>query len=124
MKKTMLKTIYLKDLKKLPDKFDKLIDILSNKSNHNNDLINLQKNQNNNNRININQYTDNKGSFNNYLNPFINNKPIENIPQAFSAEKVKKAKKNTNNEILYIFIMKLKVIYINILVKIKIENLI
>ena len=88
----------IKDLKKLLDKFDKLIDILSNKINHNNDLINLHKiqdnnNQNNNNRININQYADDKGSLDNDLNPFINNKPFENILQVFSAEKLKKAKK-------------------------------
>ena len=70
----------LKDLKKLPDKFD-IIDILLNKSNHNNNLINM------------NPYVDNKGSLNNDLNRFINSKPIENIPQVFSVDKLKMAKK-------------------------------
>ena len=117
----------IKELNKLPDKIDKLIDILSNKSNNNNNL-NIQhnnidnKNQNNNNNINMNPYVDNKGSLNNDLNPFINSKSIENIPQVFSADKLKKNKKNINKEIHNIFIMKLKVIYINILVKIKKEN--
>ena len=88
----------IKELNKLPDKIDKLIDILSNKSNNNNNLINQHnnidnKNQNNNNNINMNPYVDNKGSLNNDLNPFINSKSIENIPQVFSADKLKKNKK-------------------------------
>ena len=116
----------IEPLKEIPNKLDNLINIISNQ----NSFANLNNSQNNilsssqisqssqsslimNDKINFNninnsQFADQNGSLNNKLNPFINNKPVNKIPQVFNANnlnKDKKGKKNINQEIRFIIII-------------------
>ena len=103
----------IEPLKEIPNKLDNLINIISNQ----NSFANLNNSQNNilsssqisqssqsslimNDKIKINfnninnsQFADQNGSLNNKLNPFINNKPVNKIPQVFNANNLNKDKK-------------------------------
>ena len=101
----------IEPLKEIPNKLDNLINIISNQ----NSFANLNNSQNNilsssqisqsslllNDKINFNninnsQFADQNVSLNKKLNPFINNKTVNKIPQVFNANNFNKDKKGKN----------------------------
>lgn len=101
-----IKTV-IDPLKDLSNKFDMLINVLSTQNNNlnlnyskNNILSNSQMSESLQSSSNMdynNHFIDQSGSLNNNLNPFINIKPNNNIPQIFNANDLKPAKQKKKN---------------------------